>query len=153
MVEHADGLEMCITLMSLILNSPDVASASGTVAELFCRNRFGGTAVGMGFERRILVNQVTGWMVHNVGQQRLRAAEQRVKTAREQQSESKWLRSLSQAMRHDLATSSTSEASVARDADVVEKDQMCGEESVSVSGSPMCQTFRGVIMTITRDAN
>ena len=47
----------------------------------------------------------------------------------------------------------TNEASVASDADWVEKDQMCGEKPVSVIGSPMCQTFCGVIMKMTRAAN
>ena len=56
-------------------------------------------------------------------------------------------------MRQVFAASSTYEACVAGDADVVEKDQMGGEKPVSVTGSPMCQTFCGVIMTLTRDAN
>ena len=36
---------------------------------------------------------------------------------------------------------------------MVEKDQMVGEKSVSVTGSPIGQTFCGVIMTMTRDAD
>ena len=74
------------SVMSLIFKSLNVASASGRVAELFFRNRCGGTVVGVGLERRLVVNQVTGWMIDNVGQQRLRAAEQRVSTVRGQQS-------------------------------------------------------------------
>ena len=44
----------------MIHQSLAVAPASGEVAELSCRNRFGGTAVDMGFERGLVVNQVTG---------------------------------------------------------------------------------------------
>ena len=42
-MEHADGSEMRISVMSLL----DVASAAGRVAELFFRNRFGEKAVDM----------------------------------------------------------------------------------------------------------
>ena len=82
MMAHADGSEMRISEMSLIFKSLDVASVCGRVAELFCRNGFGGAAVNMGFERGLGVNQVAGWMIDNVGQQWLGAAEQRVSTAR-----------------------------------------------------------------------
>ena len=67
MLEHAAGSETCISVMSLIVKSLFVVSASGRVADLFCRNS---TAVDMGFERGLLVNQVTGWMIDNVGQHR-----------------------------------------------------------------------------------
>ena len=67
MLEHADGSEMCI---SEILKSLGVALASGKVAELFCRSRFDGAVVDMGFERRLVVDYVTGWMHDDVGQQR-----------------------------------------------------------------------------------
>ena len=52
----------------------------------FCRNGFGGAAVDMGFERRFVVDPVTGWMRDNMGQVSLHAAEQPVSTAREQPS-------------------------------------------------------------------
>ena len=55
MMEHADGSEMRISGMAVILKSLAVASASGRVAELLCRNRFDGTAVHMGFERGLSV--------------------------------------------------------------------------------------------------
>ena len=50
-----------------------------------------------------------------------------------------------------LAASCTIKASA--DADVVEKNQMCGKKPVLLIGSPMCQTFCGVITTMMRDAN
>ena len=43
--------EMRISEMTVILMSLGVASASGEVAELFGRNKFGGAAVDMGFGR------------------------------------------------------------------------------------------------------
>ena len=46
MLEHADRSEMRVSVKSL-----DVASASGRVAELFRRNRFGCAAVGMAGDR------------------------------------------------------------------------------------------------------
>ena len=58
-----------------------VASASERVAELFCRNRFGDSAVDIGYERGIVADCATGWMNGNVGQQRLHATEQRVSSA------------------------------------------------------------------------
>ena len=64
MLEHADRSEVRISVMSLILKSLDLASARGRVAELFC------TAVGTGFERGLVVDQVTGWMNDDAGQQR-----------------------------------------------------------------------------------
>ena len=117
----------------------------------------GGTAVDTGFERRLVVNQVTCWMIVNVGQQRLRAVEQRVSKAREQHSWATRVKAaqdgLSKAMRQVLAASSTSEVSRASDAGVVEEDQMGGDKPVSMIGSPMCQSFCCVIITMTRDAN
>ena len=41
------------------------------MTELSCRNKFGGAAVDMGFECGLVVDQVTGWMNDNEGQQRL----------------------------------------------------------------------------------
>ena len=81
MLEHADASEMCISEMTVILKSLDVASTSERVAELFCRNRFGDSAVDMGFERGIVADFATGWMFDDVGQQRLYATEQRVSSA------------------------------------------------------------------------
>ena len=52
-----------------------------------------------------------------------------------------------------LAASSTIKVSAASDVDVVEKNQMGGEKPVLLIGSPMCQTFCGVITTMMRDAN
>ena len=40
-----------------------VAPANFKVAELFCRNRFGESAVDMGFERGLVVDCATGWSV------------------------------------------------------------------------------------------
>ena len=79
-------------------------------------------------------------MIDNVGQQRLRAAKQRVSTARGQQSLATRVEAegLSKKMRQVLAASSTREVSVASDAVVVEKDQKGEEKRVSVIGSPMC---------------
>ena len=56
-------------------------------------------------------------------------------------------------MRPALAASSAKEASAASDADVVEKNQMGGEKLVLLIGSPMCQTSRGLITTMMRDAD
>ena len=75
MLEHADRPEMCISVMTVILMSLGATSARGEVADLFCRNRFGDSAVDTGFERGLVVNQVTGWMNDNVSQQRLRAVD------------------------------------------------------------------------------
>ena len=52
-----------------------------------------------------------------------------------------------------LAANSTIKASAASDVDVVEKNQIGGETPVLLIGSPMCQTFCGVITTMMRDAN
>ena len=123
----------------------------------FCRNRFGGTAVDMEFERGLVVDQVTGLVNDSVGQQRLHAVVQRVSTARGQQPVAARVEApqegLSEAMRHVLVASSTRESSVGSDADVVDKDQMGGEKPVSVIGSPMCLTLCSVIMTMMQDAN
>ena len=51
-----------------------------------------------------------------------------------------------------LASSCTTQASAASDAEVVEKNQMGGEKPVLLIGSPMCQTFCGVITTMMWDA-
>ena len=67
---------------------------------------------------------------------------------RQWQHESKRLR----AERQALATSSAREASVARDADMVDNAQLGGEKPVSSIGSPVCHTFFDLIMMM-RDAN
>ena len=122
-----------------------------------CSARYSGTAVGMGFERRLAVNQVAGWMIDSVGQQGLCGGASGLDGTRATVCDNKKSKRLSifqnKAMRQVLAASSIYEASVASDADVVEKDQMGGEKPVSVTGSPICETFCGVIMTMTRDAN
>ena len=56
-------------------------------------------------------------------------------------------------MRRALPASSAKEASAASAADVVDKNQMGGEKLVLLIGSPMCQTFRGLVTTMMRDAN
>ena len=115
MSEHADGSEMCIIEMTVVLESLGVASASGEVAELFCRKRFGGAVVVTGFERGLAVDHVTGWMSDNVGQQRLRVAEQRVSSGGEQPSVATGVEAaqdgLGEPRRHAFAASSAREAS------------------------------------------
>ena len=56
----ADESQMGISEMAVVLMSLGVAPANFKVAELFCRNRFGGTAVDMGFERGLVVD----WLEH-----------------------------------------------------------------------------------------
>ena len=79
MMEHADGSD--ISVMTVILKSLGVASASDKMAELFCRNRFGSRR---GFRARIRSGPMSGWMNDNEGQQRLHAAVQQVSPAGEQ---------------------------------------------------------------------
>ena len=81
MQEYADVSKMCSSEMTVILKSLDVASASDRVAELFCKNRFGDSAVGIGFERGIAADCATGWMNGNEGKQSLHGTEQRVSSA------------------------------------------------------------------------
>ena len=50
MPEYADVSKMCISEMTVILMSLGVTTANFKVAELFCRNRFGDSAVHRGFE-------------------------------------------------------------------------------------------------------
>ena len=117
MLERADGTEMCNSVISVILKSMGVASAKGEVAELFCRDRLGGAAVDMGFERGLVLDQVTDWVMGNADQQRLHTAEQRVSPARDQQSVATSVEvdqeRLCVAKKQVLAASSTREASVA----------------------------------------
>ena len=150
-LEHAEGSEVYITVMTVILKSPGVASASDKIADMFCRSRFGGAAVDMGLERELVVDQVTGWMIDNVGQQRLHAAEQRVSATGEQPSVARRVEAAEEgpdAQIQALAASSAREASVASDPDMVDKEQMGGEKSVSLIGSPMCQTVCDLIVVM-----
>ena len=93
----------------------------------------------------------------NVGQQRLHATEQRVSSAGEQPSVATRVAAAQdgpdETLRQAHAARSAKEASAASDADVFEKNQMGGEKLVLLIGSPMCQTFRGVVTTMMRDAN
>ena len=61
MFQHTRESEMCISVMTVILKSLGVASASGEAAELFCRNRFGGAAVDMAFECGLVADDLRGW--------------------------------------------------------------------------------------------
>ena len=117
---------------------------------------FGGAAVEMSFDRGLVVDEVTGWMNDNVGQQRLHAAEQRVSSAGEQPSVATRVEAAQEgpdeAERQALAASSVREASVVSDADMVDKEQVGVKKPVSLIGSPMCQTFCDLIM-VMRNAN
>ena len=64
--------EMAVTLMLL-----GVAPANFKVAELFCRNRFGDSAVDIGFERRLVVDCATGWSMSD--EEQMEEVEQRVR--------------------------------------------------------------------------
>ena len=109
--------------MPLILKSLGVASTSGNVAELFCRNIFGGAAVDMGFERGLVVDHVTGWTNDNVGQH-----------ARRQEDNHLWQQKSKRPK--GSPGEATRAASVAIDVDMV-KEQMGSEKPVSLIGSPM----------------
>ena len=141
-LECTDGSEMCIS--------------SGRVAESVSV-RFGNSAVGIGLERGIVADYATDGMNDNVGQQRLYATEQRVSSAGEQPSVVTRVVAAQEApeetMRRALPASSAKEASAASAADVVDKNQMGGEKLVLLIGSPVCQTFRGLVTTMMRNAN
>ena len=155
MLEHADGSELCISEMAVILMSQGVAPANSKEAELFCRNTCGSTAVDMGFQRGLVVDHLTGWMNDSVAQQRLHT-EQRVSPAGEQPSVVTRVEAAKEgpdeAVTQALAASSVREVSVATDADMVDNKQMGEGKPMSLVGSPMCQTFCGAI-TVMRDAN
>ena len=142
LLENADVSKMCINETTVIFKSLDVVSASEKVAELLKRNKFGDSAIDIGFERGIVADYATGWMNDNVGQQRLHATEQRVSSAGGQPSVATRVATAQEgpdeAMRQALAASSAKEASAASDADVVEKNQMGGEKLMLLIGSPMC---------------
>ena len=111
---------MCISEMTVILMSLGVITANFKEAELFCGNRFGDSAVDIGFERGIVADNATGWMNGNVGQQRLYATEQRVSSARERPSVATRVAAAKEgpdeAMRQALAASSAKEASAVSNA-------------------------------------
>ena len=134
-LEYADVSKMCIDEMTVIFKSLDVASASERVAESVSV-RFGDSAVDMGFERGIVADCATGW-INDVGQQRLHAMEQRVSSSGGQLSVATRVavtqEGPDEAMRQALAASSAKEAFAASDADVVKKNQLCGEGASSRS--------------------
>ena len=140
--------------MTVILKSLRVASANDKMAELFCRNSCAGAAVDMGFERRLAVNHVTGWLNDNMGQQRLHAAGQRVSPAREQPSVATRVEAALTRHRYKRLLRGVREMRLLRnDADMVDKEQvvneqMGGEKPVSSIGSPLCQTFCNLIMVM-----
>ena len=105
--------------MTVILMSLGVTTANFKVAELFCRNRFGDSAVDISFERGIVADCATGWMNDNVGHQRLYATEQRVSSAGERPLATRVAAAqegLDEAMRQALAASSAKEASAVSNA-------------------------------------
>ena len=53
-----------------------MAPAIFKVAELFCRNRFGESAVDMGFKRGLVVDCATGWSVSD--EEQMEEVEQRI---------------------------------------------------------------------------
>ena len=73
----ADESQMGISEMAVILMSPGVAPANFKVAELFCRNRFGESAVDMGFERGLVVDCATGWSMSD--EEQMEEVEQRIR--------------------------------------------------------------------------
>ena len=73
----ADESQMGISEMAVILMSLGVAPANFKVAELFCRNRFGESAVDMGFERALVVDCATGWSMS--GEEQMEEIEQRIR--------------------------------------------------------------------------
>ena len=142
MFEHADGLDVCISVMSWILKSLDVASACGRLGTLFCGSRIGGhcrhafraqTRCELGDrldDRQRGSAEIACRGAASLDDTRATVCDkQSVTTSVEAVQDS-----LRNAMRQVPAASSTSVASVATDADVVEKAQMVGEKSVSVTG-------------------
>ena len=150
-LENADSSELCINEMTVILKSLDVASASERVAELFFGKRFGDSMVDTFFGRGIVADYATGWMNHNMAQQRLYAKEQRVSWAGERPSVATRVEAAQQIpddsmgrtlaarsakeasapsnAKEVLAASSTRKACATSDVDVVENNQMGGENS------------------------
>ena len=59
------------------MGTSEMAQANFKVAELFCRNRFGESAVDMGFERGLVVNCATGWSMSD--EEQMEVVEQRVR--------------------------------------------------------------------------
>ena len=73
----ADESQMGIIEMAVILMSLGVAPANFTVAELFCRNRFGDSVVDMAFERGLVVDGATGWSMGD--EEQMEEVEQRIR--------------------------------------------------------------------------
>ena len=73
----ADESQMGISEMAVVLMSLGVAPANFKVAELFCRNRFGESAVDMGFERGLVVDCATGWSMSD--KEQMEEFEQRIR--------------------------------------------------------------------------
>ena len=73
----ADESQMGISEMAVILMSLGVAPANFKVAELFCRNRCGESAVDVGFERGLVVDCATGWSMTD--EEQMEEVEQRVR--------------------------------------------------------------------------
>ena len=73
----ADESQMGISEMAVIFMSPGVAPANFKVAELFCRNRFGESAVDMVFERGLVVDCATGWSMSD--EEQTEEVEQRIR--------------------------------------------------------------------------
>ena len=72
----ADDSQMGIREMAVILMSLGVAQANFKVVELFCRNRFGESAVDTGFERGLVVDCATGWSMSD--EEQMEEGEQRI---------------------------------------------------------------------------
>ena len=68
---------MGISEMAVILMSLGVALERFEVAELCCRNRIGDSAVDMGFERGLVVDCATGWIMSD--EEQMEEVEQRVR--------------------------------------------------------------------------
>ena len=73
----ADESQMGISEMAVILMLLGVVLANFEVAELFCRNRFGESAVDMGFERGVVVDYATGWSMSD--EEQMEEVEQRIR--------------------------------------------------------------------------
>ena len=72
----ANESQMGISEMAVILMSLGVALANFKVAELFWRDRFGESAVDVGFDRGLVVHCATGWSMSD--EEQMEEVEQRV---------------------------------------------------------------------------
>ena len=124
-----------------------MASTNGEVAELFCRDRLGGAAVDMGFERGLVLDQVTDWVTDNADQQGCirRSSESRPQETNSLwQRVSKWIRSACAWQRDKCLLRAAREKRLLR----ADMEQTSGEKPVLLTGSPMCQTFCDLIMVM-----